>query len=190
MLALVIHSYNYSSYAVWCLGSIGIAFLLCRAFKGMPKIVASVLGYSLALVAAYGLGSSFRADLFVRHHLEFYIYFSDWIFDSWDYFYRTTKTVLLDLLPLYYAFRFLTTSGRDARRFAIIPILIACFTAFECLANESTRFNYPLRSVALPLTHLLVAGLFWFRGRKADAPNSKACNPALPATTVGSERKP
>lgn len=141
-----------------------MAFVFCRTLKWIPKIAASVAGYSLALAAAYGLGL-IRADGFVRDQLGFYSHFSGWVFDSWDHYYRIPKTVVLDLIPLYYSVRFLTVRGRESRRFAVVPVLVAAFLAFECLANDSIRLDYHSRLIALPLTHLVVAALFWSRGR-------------------------
>ena len=164
MFATVIYGYNYCSYAIWILGSIGVAYSLWRVFPKIPKIVASLLGFSLALVAAYRMGR-LQLDLFVAHELDFYVYFSDWIFESLDYCYTVPKTVLFDLLPLYYAYRFLSTSGRDSIRFANIPAAVSIFLVFEGISSEFTRWAYPKSIFVLPFVHGLVAGLFVLRGR-------------------------
>ena len=183
MFALVIYHYNYLSYATWCLGSIAMAWLLHREFRRMPRFVTAVFAFSLASATAFSMGE-LRFDLFMAHHMEFYIYYPDWVHESWDNYYTDVKTVLLDLLPLYYAYRFLGTSGRDAVRFAIIPATVVLFAVFEECFSEFTRSVYPSSIAAVALTHSLVAGLFVIRGLRSGAsalslPPSPVASPAL-----------
>ena len=154
MIATVIYSYNYAAYGAWVIGGMWTAYFLYRRLRMPSKLLASIVGVTLALGTACLIGF-LRLDLSVIHHLEFYYYFNDWIFKRVDYFYRIPRTILLDLLPFFYAYRFLRPAGEPSWHAGVVPSLAAVLV----FGPEWPGAYFLKDSMAMAFAHLLAAAL-------------------------------
>ena len=167
MLATVGYIYNYSSYVVWVGGSLALGVLINLSFPRMPKFAASLLGSLMSCVGVY-LWGRIGLDSFVTNELRFSMRPPRLNFEAWDFCHRWAMTGFLNLLPVYYSYRFLTTLGGDSLRFAVVPLLVAALLAYQNRVLSGNVYGY---RILLPLVHLVVFIVFTLRGFSTDAPN-------------------
>lgn len=160
MLATAFYSYSYTSYPVWVVGSLGVAVLLHRVFPKMPKFAASLLGFLMSAAGAY-LWGRMGFDNYVANEFRLSMWLPRLSVEAWDLCHRWLMDGFLNLIPAYYAYRFLTTLGKDSLRFAIVPLFVGAFIAFQ---NRVYFGSFASEQILLPLVHLGVFVLFTLRG--------------------------